>query len=933
MAYSQRVAYRHKSLESPGEQIRLLTIAPGLESQSVQCSITHHRLAAAPEYEALSYMWGSKDNPVEISLKDDQEQGTFSVTQNLHQALCRLRYQDRERVMWVDAISINQGDNVEKSSQVPRMKKIFENAKRVIAWLGEAGEDSDRAIEWIEELAESLRNWERAGFNTNFVDSWITIKLLNILQQSDRDGTWTALWRLLSRDYWGRIWIIQEITFARELVLCCGRKYFLLPGLVKVLSELLLMRGHHHEHPRRWPEAFEKLFNGSNLLLMEGLRQTRTSPKSPQLFLFTLQSFCHSRSEKPHDQIYALLGFLEGSKRPYQGVIHVDYERTVEDVFTDVVEYCISAPRSIDNLLQQDPIASNDDDYILSSAVAMLTKRPHGPLSILCAAFPFGRDPGWPSWLPDWRRSASFATMGKVGDELFQASADHPAHYMFSPDRRVLHVFGYKVDNIKESSAYMSSCWTSFVERGKSKEDLGSMIKQVRQWAEFAVARTAAGGPGEDLRVFDAERFWRTLAFDSGRTAWDIQMPKSWRDMSLERLEDLLKHGTMVDDSPSLSRSSSFAPGPHRRSHPNLHHLSLAPLTPKYPIDPADYSAYFDPSTSELHTITSISQISSLPSPSGILTSHSAAHSRASSRTRQLRKKTRSAISVHDHPAAHPHHAHAHFAGALTSEGFGHKTTTVNASASRPGLPHLHTTDPSWLIQTGLALTEGSRESKGQSWIGKRDSSTSLHSPATPAEERDRDVTNSHHRLYPPSLSSRRSLSRAGRRNSRRSLAVTPALRTPLDEEAMPHWDDDVQTQAEIAAQVESEFADEFEDDPYGLLDFEGQFDSDDEEEVRREISRYRLGRWMDGVVDVFLRLEEFPDSSDTPRDHDVDLEAAGNAVKTELTDSKATTQPKDVDDTSAVSDASIEPPPDKPNGVWDDVVWFGRLLVRTVRS
>src|SRR3978361_1969865 len=54
-------------------------------------------------------------------------------------------------------------------------------------------------------------------------------------------------------------------------------------------------------------------------------------------------------------------------------------------------------------------------------------------------------------------------------------------------------------------------------------------------------------------------------------------------------------HHLIASQPPStLSRSSSFAPGSHRRSHPNLQHLSLVPLTPKYPIDPADYSAYFD---------------------------------------------------------------------------------------------------------------------------------------------------------------------------------------------------------------------------------------------------------------------------------------------------------------------------------------------------
>ncbi|KAI1616571.1 hypothetical protein EDD36DRAFT_429453 [Exophiala viscosa] len=343
-------------------------------------------------------------------------------------------------------------------------------------------------------------------------------------------------------------------------------------------------------------------------------------------------------------------------------------------------------------------------------------------------------------------------------------------------------------------------------------------------------------------------------------------------------------------ESPTLSRSSSFAPGPHRRSHPNLHHLSLAPLTPKYPIAPADYSPYFDPSTSELHTSTSISQIASLPSPGGILTSHSAAHSRASSRTR-LKRKTRSAVSIQP-PTSGSFGAPS---GALSSEGFGHK---------KSGL-HLHTSDSSWLIQTGLTLTESSRESKGQSWLSKRDSSTSLHSPVD-----DRFLSRSGRAT--PSMSRRNS----GRR-CRRSLAMTPALQTPADE-AAPDWDD-VQTQAEIAAQVENEIADEFDDDPYGVLDFEGQFDSEDEEDVRREISQYRLGGWMDGVVDVFLRLEDMPDYQ-----HE-DLEARGSEVFPNAS--------KDAENASTLSDSFMEPPPAKPSGVWEDVAWFGRLVARTIRS
>lgn len=146
---------------------------------------------------------------------------------------------------------------------------------------------------------------------------------------------------------------------------------------------------------------------------------------------------------------------------------------------------------------------------------------------------------------------------------------------------------------------------------------------------------------------------------------------------------------------------------------------------------------------------------------------------------------------------------------------------------------------------------------------------------------------------------------------------MTPALVTPTDEPT-PDWADD-HTQAEIAARVESDFTDELDEDPYGLLDFEGQFDSEDEEDVRKEISKYRLGRWMDGIVDVFLHLEDFPEPPPP------DLEAANVQP--------APAPAKDDETASVVSETSVEAPPEQPNGVWDDMAWFGRLVARTLRS
>ncbi len=161
-------------------------------------------------------------------------------------------------------------------------------------------------------------------------------------------------------------------------------------------------------------------------------------------------------------------------------------------------------------------------------------------------------------------------------------------------------------------------------------------------------------------------------------------------------------------------------------------------------------------------------------------------------------------------------------------------------------------------------------------------------------------------------------------------MAMTPALTTPAGDEIPPPDWADAHTHAEMAAQITSDLAEEFDnddvdDDPYGVLDFDAQFDSEDEEDVRKEISGYRLGSWMDGIVDAFLRLEEFPETS------------SGGHSREDLETGNVEPAPSSVPAGSTIGTGSdenvIEPPPERPNGVWDDVVWFGRLIARTVGS
>jgi hypothetical protein len=96
-------------------------------------------------YEALSYVWGDENEKLPIFISGCR----FDVTINLHAALLRLRNHSMQRLLWIDAICIDQENLQEKEYQIRFMSEIYGHANRVVVWLGEQAEDSDLAFEEI----------------------------------------------------------------------------------------------------------------------------------------------------------------------------------------------------------------------------------------------------------------------------------------------------------------------------------------------------------------------------------------------------------------------------------------------------------------------------------------------------------------------------------------------------------------------------------------------------------------------------------------------------------------------------------------------------------------------------------------------------------------------------------------------------------------
>ena len=114
-----------------------------------------------PKYEALSYAWGSAENPSSVDIGAN---AVLSITQDLATALPYLRHETQARVFWIDAICVNQQDLKERSQQVERMRDIFSLADRVVVWLGPETHDSTSALSTLQAVSSEFEyvwnQWE-----------------------------------------------------------------------------------------------------------------------------------------------------------------------------------------------------------------------------------------------------------------------------------------------------------------------------------------------------------------------------------------------------------------------------------------------------------------------------------------------------------------------------------------------------------------------------------------------------------------------------------------------------------------------------------------------------------------------------------------------------------------------------------------------------
>ncbi|GJC78438.1 heterokaryon incompatibility protein 6, OR allele [Colletotrichum liriopes] len=182
---------------------------------------------SADSYEAISYVWGSEDKPRRIVSPAGAE---IAITENLYHCLKRIRLEDRTRLVWADALCINQSDDKEKESQIMLMHDIYVSARRVLAYLGEEADGSKEAIELIEKYWRvSIPNPLNAGARA-FVEDLLSEPVPDAPTGGEAelppqgDEKWMAVSRFWNRSWFRRVWVVQEFILARDVLMICGDK-------------------------------------------------------------------------------------------------------------------------------------------------------------------------------------------------------------------------------------------------------------------------------------------------------------------------------------------------------------------------------------------------------------------------------------------------------------------------------------------------------------------------------------------------------------------------------------------------------------------------------------------------------------------------------------------------------------------------------------
>ncbi|KAF4633399.1 hypothetical protein G7Y89_g4718 [Cudoniella acicularis] len=444
----------------PPDHIRLLCIEAGSAESPIRCKLQATSLHTPPPYEALSYTWGSTEQESAITCGGSD----MLVTRNLFDVLQYLRKPESQRIMWIDAVCINQRNDQERTEQVGMMKDIYKKALHVVIWLGR----------------DTLEDKAAFSLLNRFEDVFAKHGLVNIGPESFStaglpkmgDPDWVALVKLFQRPWFRRIWVVQEAAMACESTVVCG-SYSVKWDHISNVARSVRMNGHLGQFPVGFFAP-----GISSVVVIYHLSQAHKDQDKTWGLLGMLRLTRKYMATDPRDKVFAMMGVVT---TPGSMGLDLDYRLSAEEVYLSV------ATHNLEEL--------KDLELLANSGVSSAPENPK-----------------LPSWVPDWShrndgRAIIAATAKRVG---FCASGESQPMLSISADRKILTIRGAVIDTISQLDTSV------LVEEEESELDHTSQASQARIalrskacFANFAaLAEGAHKFPEGHSRE---ESLWRTL--------------------------------------------------------------------------------------------------------------------------------------------------------------------------------------------------------------------------------------------------------------------------------------------------------------------------------------------------------------------------------------------------------------------------------------
>jgi hypothetical protein len=311
-AISSHEPYLYESLTN-SNNIRLLELESGPIFAPLQCKLVISGSFHEHSYQALSYAWGETTKTHHVVIEGKR----LPISANLDRALRRIRQTEQDLCLWVDAICINQDDAIEKEAQISIMLQIYRSARRVIVYLGEQSDHSELMPQFFDTTIRMRRVFDNLD-DSDSVDpddlhrSVCTMK--EIGDPTSNHIMWRAVRAFYGRPWMLRVWVVQEVLAADELVFLCGG--WELPGSIIYDSVAASIRS-----SRLFP--FDNLMRRSGGSEEEGFlqmfrlmnaRSVNLAGREDLLDLLYLSYGC--KATDPRDRVFALLGLAQDAAHP-----------------------------------------------------------------------------------------------------------------------------------------------------------------------------------------------------------------------------------------------------------------------------------------------------------------------------------------------------------------------------------------------------------------------------------------------------------------------------------------------------------------------------------------------------------------------------------------------------------------------------------------